>query len=427
MRCKRFSSFATGRFNRRDWLASAGAGFGGLALAAILADRGKAGDGTISKTSDPRSTHFTPKVKRVIHVFLEGGPSHVDLFDPKPELTRQDGKPIPVPGENRKAPAFGSPFPFARRGQSGLEISNALPLLGNLADDLCVIRSMHCEEAAHETAMLLMNCGNARLARPSVGSWITYGLGREDQNLPEFVVLYNSNPPVKGVENWQAAFLPATCQATAVDTQHRDVSRLLENIHSPFAAAAEQRLQLDLLNDLNRRHAAQRTDDPRLEARIKSFELAYRMQTEATDAFDVDASRFAFVAVWRHARGAAMPDGSTPDRTRVRFVQVYNPGWDHHDTLVEICANRPRPAPRNCRTTDRLEAARPPAETLVVIGGEFGVPRLPTGSSFPRRSAEVITTGASRPSWPGAVSGRIRPWQDRSIRLSGSRKQSSCP
>ena len=287
MRCKRFSSFATGRFNRRDWLASAGAGFGGLALAAILADRGKAGDGTISKTSDPRSTHFTPKVKRVIHVFLEGGPSHVDLFDPKPELTRQDGKPIPVPGENRKAPAFGSPFPFARRGQSGLEISDALPLLGNLADDLCVIRSMHCEEAAHETAMLLMNCGNARLARPSVGSWITYGLGREDQNLPEFVVLYNSNPPVKGVENWQAAFLPATCQATAVDTQHRDVSCLLENIHSPFAAAAEQRLQLDLLNDLNRRHAAQRTDDPRLEARIKSFELAYRMQTEATDAFDV--------------------------------------------------------------------------------------------------------------------------------------------
>src|SRR5208282_2275991 len=147
-----------GQFNRRDWLASAGVGFGGLALAAILADRGKASDGPTSKTSDPRSTHFAPKVKRVIHVFLEGGPSHVDLFDPKPELSRLDGKPIDVPGENRKAPAFGSAFPFRKRGQSGLELSNALPLLGDLADDLCVIRSMYCEEASHEAAMLLMNC-----------------------------------------------------------------------------------------------------------------------------------------------------------------------------------------------------------------------------------------------------------------------------
>ncbi|MGZ3433777.1 MAG: DUF1501 domain-containing protein, partial [Isosphaeraceae bacterium] len=119
MRRKRYPSIATGQFNRRDWLASAGSGFGGLALAAILADRGKAGDSPTPKTSDPRSTHFAPKVKHVIHVFLEGGPSHVDLFDPKPELSRNDGKPIPVPGENRKAPAFGSPFRFARRGQSG--------------------------------------------------------------------------------------------------------------------------------------------------------------------------------------------------------------------------------------------------------------------------------------------------------------------
>ena len=362
MRRKRYPSIATGQFNRRDWLASAGSGFGGLALAAILADRGKAGDSPTPKTSDPRSTHFAPKVKHVIHVFLEGGPSHVDLFDPKPELSRNDGKPIPVPGENRKAPAFGSPFRFARRGQSGLEISDALPLLGDLADDLCVIRSMHSDEAAHETAMLLMNCGNARLARPSVGSWITYGLGREDQNLPEFVVLYDSKPPVKGVENWQAAFLPATCQATAVDTQHRDVSRLLENIHSPFAAAAEQRLQLDLLNDLNRRHAAHRTNDPRLEARIKSFELAYRMQTEATDAFDVAREPVRVRELY----------GDTPVgrqclmarrliERRVRFVQVYNPGWDHHDTLADNLREQAKGLDRGPRrTTHRPEATRPP-------------------------------------------------------------------
>ena len=374
MRRKRYPSIATGQFNRRDWLASAGSGFGGLALAAILADRGKAGDSPTPKTSDSRSTHFAPKVKHVIHVFLEGGPSHVDLFDPKPELSRHDGKPIPVPGTNRKAPAFGSPFRFARRGQSGLEISNALPLLGDLADDLCVIRSMHSDEAAHETAMLLMNCGNARLARPSVGSWITYGLGREDQNLPEFVVLYDSKPPVKGVENWQAAFLPATCQATAVDTQHRDVSRLLENIHSPFAAAAEQRLQLDLLNDLNRRHAAHRTSDPRLEARIKSFELAYRMQTEATDAFDVAREP---VRV-REQYGDA-PVGRQCLMARrliergVRFVQVYNPGWDHHDTLADNLREQAKGLDHalaglltDLRRRDLL------GETLVVIGGEFG-------------------------------------------------------
>ncbi len=327
MRHKRYPSTSTGQINRRDWLASAGSGFGGMALAAILADRGKAGDSPAPKSSDPRQTHFPPKVKRVIHVFLEGGPSHVDLFDPKPELSRNDGKPIPLPGENRKAPAFGSPFPFTRRGQSGLELSSTLPLLGDLADDLCVIRSMHSDEAAHETAMLLMNCGNARLARPSVGSWITYGLGREDQNLPEFVVLYNSNPPVKGVENWQAAFLPATCQATAVDTQHRDVSRLLENIHSPFAAAAEQRLQLDLLNDLNRRHASQRTDDPRLEARIKSFELAYRMQAEATNAFDVAREPVRVRELYGDTTvGRQCSDGPAPHRARSEVRPGLQPG-----------------------------------------------------------------------------------------------------
>lgn len=374
MRPELQSSIATGQLNRRDWLAGVGCGFGGLALAAMLADRGMAGDGTTAKPAGPRSTHFAAKVKNVIHVFLEGGPSHVDLFDPKPELSRLDGKPIPVPGENRKALAFGSAFPFSKHGQSGLELSSALPLLGNLADDLCVIRSLYCEEAAHEAAMLLMNCGNARLARPSVGSWLTYGLGREDQNLPEFVVLYNGNPPVKGVENWQAAFLPATCQATAVDTQHRDVVRLLENIHSQFATAAEQRLQLDMLNDINRRHAAERTDDPRLEARIKSFELAYRMQTAATDAFDVAREP----APVRELYGDT-PVGRQCLMARrliehgVRFVQVYNPGWDHHDTLIDNLREQAKGLDRALAglLTD-LKRRSLLAETLVVIGGEFG-------------------------------------------------------
>ncbi len=310
----------------------------------------------------------------MIHVFLEGGPSHVDLFDPKPELSRQDGKPITVPGENRKAPAFGTAFPFSRHGKSGLELSAALPHLGALADDLCVVRSMYCEEAAHDAAMLLMNCGNARLARPSAGSWITYGLGREDQNLPEFVVLYDGSPPVKGVENWQAAFLPATCQATAVDTRHRDVGRLLENIHSPFATAAEQRLQLDLLNHLNRGHAAGRADDPRLEARIKSFELAYRMQTAATDAFDLAREPAPVQELYGDTSvGRQCLMARRLIERGVRFVQVYSPGWDHHDTLTDSLREKTKGLDRAVAglLTD-LKRRSLLADTLVVIGGEFG-------------------------------------------------------
>ena len=330
-------------------------------------DRASAGEGSSagsdqSQNATPtKAPHFAPKATQVIHVFLEGGPSHVDLFDPKPELSRQDGKPIPVPGENRKAAAFGSPFRFARRGDSGLEISDLLCLTAGHADELCLIRSMHGDEAAHEAAMLQMNCGNGRLARPSVGSWVTYGLGREDRNLPEFVVLYNGGPPVKGVENWQSAFLPATCQATAVDTQHRDVDRLLEHIHSPFASTAEQRLQLDLLRDLDRVQAAAHGDDPRLAARIGSFEMAFRMQAAATDAFDIAREP----ARSRELYGDS-PIGRQCLLARrliergVRFVQVYCSGWDHHDSLAEGLRRRgqePRSGP--LRPALRPEAAGP--------------------------------------------------------------------
>ncbi|MGO9600881.1 MAG: DUF1501 domain-containing protein [Isosphaeraceae bacterium] len=368
--------------SRRAWLARAGSGFGGVALAAMLAqhDRAKGGERASAGTDQTqnskraRAPHFAPKATQVIHVFLEGGPSHVDLFDPKPELSRQDNKPIPVPGENRKAQAFGSPFRFAQRGNSGLEISDLLSLTAGHADELCLIRSMHGDEAAHESAMLQMNCGNGRLARPSVGSWVTYGLGREDQNLPEFVVLYDGGPPVKGVENWQSAFLPATCQATAVDTQHRDVARLLEHIHSPFASAAEQRLQLDLIKNLDRIHAAGHGDDPRLAARIGSFEMAFRMQAAATDAFDITREP----ASSRELYGDS-PIGRQCLLARrliergVRFVQVYCSGWDHHDNLTEglrtLAPNLDRAFAGLLCDLKRLGLL---GQTLVVCGGEFG-------------------------------------------------------
>lgn len=365
-------------FSRRDWLTHAGFGFGGLALAALLAEETRGEDVRPTDPLAPKKPHFAAKAKRVVHVFLEGGPSHVDTFDPKPKLTANNGKPIPVFGEDRKATAFGSPFKFSKRGKAGLEISDAFPELAKRADELCVIRSMHTDDPGHEQAVLMMNTGDTRLARPSVGSWVTYGLGTENRNLPAFVALFNEGMPVKGAENWQAAFLPGVFQGAAIDAQNRDIEKLIECIRSPVASGDEQRLQLDLLKELNRRHATNRADDPRLEAKIESFELAYRMQAEAGEAFDAG----------REPRRVRELYGDTPVGRQcliarrllergVRFVQVYNSGWDHHDTLAESLRNQAKDLDKavagfltDLRRRGMLD------DTLVVCCGEFG--RTPT-------------------------------------------------
>jgi hypothetical protein len=370
--------------SRREWLTRTGFGFGGLALAALLSEEARGEDSKSADPLAPKKPHFVAKAKRVIHVFLEGGPSHVDTFDPKPKLSQNDGKPIQVFGEERKAIAFGSPFKFSKHGKSGLEVSDAFPEVAKLADELCVVRSMHTDDPGHEQAVLMMNTGDTRLARPSVGSWVTYGLGTGNRDLPAFVAMYNEGMPVKGAENWQAAFLPGLFQGTAIDTQNKDIEKLIEHIRSPIASGEEQRLQLDLLRELNQKHASGgRSDDPRLEAKIESFELAYRMQTAAGEAFDVAREPKRVRALYGESPvGRQCLIARRLLERGVRFVQVYNSGWDHHDTLAENLRNQSKDLDRALAglLTD-LEQRGLLADTLVVCCGEFG--RTPAADGSP--------------------------------------------
>src|SRR5689334_7211019 len=269
--------------NRRDFLARVGMGMGALSLGTLATAQS-------ASPLAPHAPHFKPKAKRVIHFFLNGGPSHVDTFDPKPMLAKYAGKPLPAENlrtERKTGAAFPSPFKFAKYGQSGLEISDLFAKTAAHADDLAVIRSMYAQVPNHEPSLMLMNCGDSVQARPSFGSWLMYGLGAENKNLPGFIAMCPGGLPIKDSDNWQAGFLPGVFQGTYVDPQFRQVEKLIENIRSPHATASMQRRQLDLLRDINAKHYQAHGNDPRLEARLESFELAFRMQLEASDAFDL--------------------------------------------------------------------------------------------------------------------------------------------
>src|ERR1051325_8818640 len=285
---------------RRDFLCRCGMGLGMVSLANLLApealgailagDTLKGGLQTAASPLAPKAPHFPAKAKRVIHIFANGGPSHVDTFDPKPVLARLHGKPLPMenlPTERRTGAAFQSPFKFTKHGQSGIEVSELFPRVAEHIDDIAVIRSMRADIPNHEPSLLLMNCGEARLPRPSVGSWVSYGLGTLNQNLPGFITMCPGAYPIQESQNWQSAFLPGIYQGTYIDTQHTRIEKLIEHIKNNYASMDEQKEQLDLLQQLNERHLARRGQDSQLEARIQSFELAYRMQIDATDAFDV--------------------------------------------------------------------------------------------------------------------------------------------
>src|SRR5688572_12912050 len=268
---------------RRQMLSRCGMGFGALALGGMMAEA--------SDPLTPRAPRFAGRAKRLIHVFANGGASQVDTFDPKPALAKYAGKPLPTGNlktERKTGAAFPSPWAFKKYGRSGLEISDLFPHVAASADDLCVVRSMKAELPNHEPSLLLMNCGDGRFSRPSLGSWLTYGLGSENRNMPGFVVLCPGGYPIQESQNWQSAFLPGAHQGTFVDSKHTTLEKLIENIRSPHASLKDQRQQLDLLRELNREHQAPRAEDAALEARIQSFELAYRMQMEAADAFDLE-------------------------------------------------------------------------------------------------------------------------------------------
>ncbi|MEO6182277.1 MAG: DUF1501 domain-containing protein, partial [Verrucomicrobiota bacterium] len=279
-------------FTRRQFLSRCGMGMGAVSLASLASsffDSVAHGSETLSPLA-PKLPQFPARAKRVIHIFANGGPSHVDTFDPKPSLDKYAGKILPVENlktERKTGAAFASPFKFKKYGQSGIEVSELFPHVAESIDDIAVIRSMYADIPNHEPSLLLMNCGEARQVRPSLGSWINYGLGSENQNLPGFIAMCPGGYPIQESQNWQSGFIPGAYQGTYIDTQHTNIEKLIENIKSNYASLPEQRSQLDLLQQLNQRHARARQNEAQLEARIQSFELAYRMQMDATDAFDV--------------------------------------------------------------------------------------------------------------------------------------------
>jgi hypothetical protein len=327
----------------------------------------------------PRSPHFQPRARSIIHIYLNGGPSQVDTFDPKPALARWSGKTIPTGNLTTERPtgtALPSPFQFRRYGESGIEISEIFERTAQHVDDICFIRSMQANTPNHEQSMRLMNCGDERLSRPSYGAWITYGLGTENLNLPGFIAMC-PGLPVSDVSNWRAAFLPGIYQGTHIDTRKAKPGELIDNIINTELNRASQRRQLDFLSELNAEHQRARGNDPQLEARIQSFELAYRMQLEATDAFDISKEPLHI----RHMYGDTVQARQLLIARRlvergVRVVQCYHGDvqpWDSHELIEENHRKLASDVDQGISAllTD-LKQRGLLEQTLVICGGEFG-------------------------------------------------------
>src|SRR5580658_313233 len=277
--------------SRRQMLRRFASGFGMLGLAGLLAEdfvsNTFAADGAGANPLLVKAPQFPAKAKRIIFLFMSGGPSHVDTFDPKPRLARDNGKPLPFEKPKLERTKTGnllqSPWSFKQYGQCGTAVSELFPHLATCVDDMCVIRSMVADNINHNGACLQMNTGEQAFSRPSLGSWLLYGLGSENQDLPGFIVISPAQP-AQGAPLWSSSFLPASYQGTLVS----DLTNPIANLKSPQYAVGQQRTQLDALHQLNELHRQGREDDSRLNARIASFELAFRMQREAPEAFDVE-------------------------------------------------------------------------------------------------------------------------------------------
>ncbi len=366
--------------SRRELLRRSGTGLGMLGLAGLLADESSA---ATANPMAPRSPHFPAKAKHVIHLFMNGGPSHVDTFDPKPMLTKYHGQPLPksLATERKTGAAFGSPFKFKKYGQSGIEVSELFAHTAESIDDICVVRSCHADVPNHEPSLMLMNCGDSRLPRPCMGSWLTYGMGTENQNLPGFIAMCPGGYPTKGAENWRSAFLPGAYQGTYIDSQHTAIDRLIQNIKNDAVTPTGQRSQLDLLQQLNRRQLEQTGADPALEARIHSFELAYRMQMEASDAFDISSEpQYIREMYGEGTQARQILIARRLVERGVRYVQLWHGAgqpWDNHDELekghrrlAKECDQAIGALLKDLKQRGLLES------TLIIWGGEFG--RTPT-------------------------------------------------
>ncbi len=375
-------------FSRRDFLRKCGMGMGGVSLAALFGDASllvpSASAAQNINPLSPKAPHFPARAKRVVHFFLNGGPSHVDTFDPKPALAKYAGKPLPgeyIKTERKTGAAFPSPFKFKKCGESGIEVSEIFPKIGECIDEFAVIRSMKAEVPNHEPSLMLMNCGDSVQSRPSLGSWLTYGLGSENMNLPGFIVMCPGGYPVKENDNWQNGFLPGMYQGTYIDSQHTKIEKLIENIRSNYTSLKEQRNQLDLLEKINREHQQLRKPDGRLEARIQSFELAYRMQMDAADAFDITHEpRYVREMYGEGVHGRQTLIARRLLERGVRFIQLWHGAgqpWDNHAdiekshrTLAKEIDQPVAALINDLKQRGMLE------DTLIVFGGEFG--RTPT-------------------------------------------------
>jgi len=350
------------------------AGFGMVGLASLLGPQFLLADET-------RRAQFAPRAKRAIFLFMNGGPSHVDTFDPKPALERYQGQ---QPGgelykKNKGSGFMPSPLEFKKCGQSGIEVSETLPNIGQVIDDCCIIRSMHTDVPNHEPALIQMHTGNVQPIRPSLGSWLLYGLGTENQNLPGYVVLRPSSKIVVGPALWSNSFLPAEYQATSVITEDMRVEKLIANIRNSKINDREQREQLDLLGQLNGMHLRKRNGDSELEGQIKAMETAFQMQKRAMNTFDISKEPEHIRKMYGEtpfARSCLLARRLVEDG--VRFVTVYytssdNQPWDthadHNERHKKLCLDGDKATGAliaDLKTRGMLD------DTLVIWSGEFG-------------------------------------------------------
>lgn len=375
--------------SRRDFLARAGAGFGALALEAMMqSEQSKADVPEIDplKPMAPRLTHHLAKAKSVIFLFMEGGPSHIDLFDPKPELQKWAGKPLPESigpvftpmgvGSNTLLPSKRN---FKQHGQSGMWVSDWYPHVAKVVDDICLIRSCWCDGVNHVGSVCQMNTGSILAGRPSLGAWVSYGLGTENQNLPAFVVMSDGGDPLGGPRNWGTGWIPATFQGTPF---RKDGSPILYLKSDSGLSSEIQKRKLQAMTDLDRLHLQGREDDTRLSARIASYELAYRMQAEAPEAIDLSRETNETKNLYGLDNERTRTYGTMCLRARrlvergVRFVQCYcgsGSQWDAHGDIEEnhgrLCPRSDKPVAALIQDLKRRGLLD---STLVVWGGEFG-------------------------------------------------------
>ena len=377
--------------SRRAMLARCGMGFGSVAVSGLLADPAvAAGPTAATGTLQPKLPHFPPRAVRVIHLFMNGGPSQIDTFDPKPTLARFAGRQLRADlKKDRRLGGVGMPstFRFARHGESGMEISELFPEVARHADDLCVIRSMQTPVPNHEPGFMMMNCGDISRTLPCVGGWTLYGLGTENQSLPGFVVMCPAGLPTAQGSNWRNAFLPGAYQGTYIDSQHRAAEELVANIRNEVLLPGQQRRQLDYIQQINAMHARRRPADAQLEARIESLELAFRMQQEAGEAFDISREPQAVRERYGdHVQGRQLLIARRLAERGVRYIQVYHGAgqpWDSHaniqDALPRLARESDAPV---AALLDDLKERGMLKDTLVIWGGEMGrtsTVQLPVG------------------------------------------------